>query len=1018
MLLFVVLTTGMLAVYAKYTGDEQYEFTVKLLQDNALSWVQELRDTTPLEPLDQAALSNALLHATQHAKAEMAVIRSPDGRPLAFAQTAYGKASLMPAQAAPPYQRMNDTHAPVQLRSLRRNGETKPMLIALVPQYRGEALLGWFEMYFSIAQADAVRSHIVEDSFLVGGGMLAVTILLVLLLIRRPVLALERTVQFASELRKRDRAQLPIKNAPDEIQALVDALNDTSLRLAAQDDALAAGEKRTRTVLESALDSIILIDKAALITAINPAAEEAFGCHANDLIGQKIDQLLPLLASHIDPHAAQPQNAVAEILGHRRELLAHRRDGTTFPAEVAVVAIGQGSKHEFVVWLRDITDRSAAADAMIRARDAAEEANRAKSDFLANMSHEIRTPMNAIIGMTELALDTELTREQREYLTLVRSSGDALLNIINEILDFSKIEAGYLEFEHIPFSLRHVVGMALRSLAPRANEQHLELLIHIARDVPDALIGDPHRIRQVLINLISNALKFTLSGEVELSISLLDTVGADRVMLQFNVRDTGIGIPRDKLDIIFEAFAQVDGSTTRKFGGTGLGLTISERLVKAMEGRIWVDSQLGVGSTFHFTACLALGEAAPLVTAPIAIAGSKLLIADHNARHRVLLGEQLSDWRLHAHGVDSVAAMLQKLESAILARAPFQVVLLDHGLLEIDGENVVARIQALAHAPAIILMQQVHTRRRSTDTEPYQGVVTRLLKPLLQEDLLDALLGALGQPALSASHGKPLNPLTTGKVQRSLSILLAEDNPINQTLAMRMLEKLGHHTHVVNNGLAALEAVQKYTYDVILMDVQMPVMGGFEATAAIRELEQKHGRHTPIIAMTAHAMAGDRERCLNAGMDDYIAKPIQPTGLDAILANAVGATEPEPSLTGDKRMSDHHAPFDRNALIDSLGGDLELYGEIVRLFLSHYASEIDGLHAALAAADADRLHRTAHSLKGAVSNFSAPHATEAARQLEQAVKGGLSDNSAALVAATVAAVEELVAALRADLEKL
>ncbi|HTJ97612.1 MAG TPA: response regulator, partial [Rhodocyclaceae bacterium] len=401
---------------------------------------------------------------------------------------------------------------------------------------------------------------------------------------------------------------------------------------------------------------------------------------------------------------------------------------------------------------------------------------------------------------------------------------------------------------------------------------------------------------------------------------------------------------------------------------------------------------------------------------PSAIIGTKVLIADNNDRHRTLLGEQFAEWELRAHGVNSIPTLLAELDTAIKARLPFRVVLLETTLLEGSGDTVIQKIAALPDPPSIILMQPVNTKRRSTDTEKYPNVAARLLKPLLQEDLLNTLLIALGQSAVS-DRSKSLVRQPTGRVNRSLDILLAEDNPINQTLALRMLEKLGHHTHVVANGQAAVDAVSRHAYDVILMDVQMPVMGGFEATAAIRELELGLDRRTPIVAMTAHAMAGDRERCLAAGMDDYVSKPIQTSALDGALLNAIGQDLDEPD-SGDAEMPDLTAPFDRSALIDSLGGDLELYAEIVRLFLSHYPGEIETLQRELEAGNAEALHRTAHSLKGAISNFAAPRATEAARILEQALKSGIAENTKVLVGNAIAAIQELSAALRADLEKL
>jgi CheY-like chemotaxis protein/anti-sigma regulatory factor (Ser/Thr protein kinase) len=558
--------------------------------------------------------------------------------------------------------------------------------------------------------------------------------------------------------------------------------------------------------------------------------------------------------------------------------------------------------------------------------------------------------------------------------------------------------------------------MAMRALSPKANEQGLELLIHVDHNVPDALRGDPHRLRQILTNLVGNAIKFTPKGEIEIQVSQLPVQEEGCAMLQFDVRDTGVGVPRDKLELIFDAFTQVDTSTTRNFGGTGLGLAICKRLVEAMGGRIWAESEPGRGSLFRFNVRLGIGRSLSAQPIPTTLAGSRIMVADTNCRHRVLLGEQLSAWGARVRGVDTIAALLAELETASRTGLPFRIVLIDISLLEVDGAKIVERIRAQLPPPALIVMEPVHLRRRSTDAEPYPGIATRLLKPLLTDELLNALLLVQGEKAVE-DHAKAVRRSPTGRVGRSLDILLAEDNPINQTLALRMLEKLGHHAHVVANGQAAVDACRERRYDVVLMDVQMPVMGGFEATAAIRAQEEATGDHVPIIAMTAHAMAGDRERCLAAGMDDYVSKPIQSAILDAVLANAIGQPDADLPETGADAMNSPAAPFDRSALIDSLGGDIELYGEIVRLFLSHYPSELAALQQELDSGNAEKLHRTAHSLKGAISNFSAPRATAAARSLEMALKNGMAENAAELVAETVAAVIELGEAMSADLEQ-
>lgn len=896
---------------------------------------------------------------------------------------------------------------------------SKPLLSRLLP-----STLAWRYALLVAVLADAALLILAATgligipALLSGMALIAIAALVCGWALQRSLATLARAEEFARELHLRTGTRLPVASGPTELQSLAATLNLASEKLASQALTLHEGEIRTRAVLQSALDCIVSVDNGGRITEFNPAAEKTFGYRRQDVIGQDMSTLLlplHLMSQHIAAMQDYQEGRADAILGHRRTVTARRRNGSEFPAEVAVIASNVSGRREFTVWLRDITEMRQAGDAMLKARIAAEDSSRAKSDFLANMSHEIRTPLNAIIGITELALDTELDLEQREYLNLVRSSGESLLSIINELLDYSKIEAGHLEFEHIEFSLQNVVAMAVRALAPKANEQRLELLIHIERNVPDSLTGDPHRIRQILTNLIGNAIKFTRAGEIEVQVTLLPVQEDNSVMLQFEVRDTGIGIPRDKLGIIFDAFTQVDTSTTRKFGGTGLGLAICTRLVEAMGGRIWAESEPSHGSIFRFTSRFGHSAARPMPLVPTSLAGIRVLVADTNRRHRTLLGEQLSGWGIRARGVDTVASLLGELEIAARRGLPIRIVLIDAALLEVDGDTIVERMRSMLPPPALIVMQHVHMRRRSTDAEPYPGVVARLMKPLLPDELLNGLLVAIGESGVE-DRSQAVQRRPTGKVTRSLNILLAEDNPINQTLALRMLERLGHHVHVVANGQAAVDASGERRYDAILMDVQMPVMGGFEATAAIRAREAATEQHTPIIAMTAHAMAGDRERCLAAGMDDYVSKPIQSAVLDAALANVIGQSDAPPQETGADAMS-LSIPFDRNALIDSLGGDLELYGEIVRLFLSHYPHEIEALQRDLASGDAERLHRTAHSLKGAISNFAAPRATAAARTLEMALKGGMAENASELVAETVDAVNELGEAMRADLEE-
>ncbi len=746
-------------------------------------------------------------------------------------------------------------------------------------------------------------------------------------------------------------------------------LRDISDRRAAE-VALRDQLRLTEQLLEVIPNPIYMKDDQGRYLRFNQAWADFFGYCREDWLGRTVTDVFPgpygegvkakdalLLAN---PGAQTLESEMADAHGNVHVILSNK----------ATFTRADGSVGGLIGVVTDMTERKRFEAQLMAAREAAEQANRAKSDFLANMSHEIRTPMNAILGMTDLLLDTRIDSEQRQYLGMLKSSGSALLSLLNDILDFSKVEAGRLELDHTDFTLGDTVAEAVRMLAPRAADKRIALSLTMAQDLPTTVRGDPTRLRQVLVNLVGNAIKFTDAGKVSVTVRQIAREGST-CTLQFTVADTGIGIPDDKKARLFEAFAQADASVTRRYGGTGLGLAISKRLVEAQGGGIWVDSQPGLGSSFHFTVRLQAGAPGDALDAGCC-RGLRVLLAGTPDTSTALLARLMDHWGVEVAQVHEAAAALSLLAAP---HAPPDIVLVDGALPDGAAQAILAGVQSMApqRRPRTLMLLPAGAPLAPTALQPDE----KLLVPVVPSELLRTLRALRSAPA-SGVTADAAGTTPEASPQRRLRVLLVEDYVVNQRLALKLLEKLGHDAEVCSNGQEAVEAVRRGGYDIVLMDVQMPVMGGFEATALIREWERTAGGHLPIVAMTAHALTGDRERCLAAGMDGYVTKPIDRQR----LAEAIdAATTPAPASPGPD--------VNFGPLLELLDGDAAVLQEVVGLYLESLPGERRQLREALDAGDTTGARAAVHGIKGSAAGMGGQRVQQLAAALELECAGTL-----------------------------
>lgn len=795
-----------------------------------------------------------------------------------------------------------------------------------------------------------------------------------------------------------------LKDKAGHVTGAIGVIRDISERKQTE-AALRDSEMKFRSVFENSAVAIMVADADERLVSWNKQTLNLLGFAPSELEDTPIRTLYPLeewkKIRSLDLRKNGKQNHI--------ETRMLRSDGSTLDVEVSVTVLKnqQGKVTGSIGVVRDISARKR-AEMEQKARESAQASARAKSEFLASMSHEIRTPMNGIQGMIDLLMDMELTQEQKEYVQAAKTSSDALLKIINDILDFSKIEAGKLALECLPFSLRDTLGDTLTTLAVRAQAKGLELACHIPPHVPDSVEGDPGRLRQVVINLVGNAMKFTDRGEIVLKVGL-DQANDQEITLHFTVMDTGIGIPEDKQKIIFESFQQADNSMSRRYGGTGLGLAISAQLVKMMGGEVWVESPCeamrteggGPGSAFHFKARFKPGKTGGrrlTLVRDVNIRNLGVLVVEDNGTHRHILHEMCEGWGMKPESVANGAQALAKVDEKLRSKSAFDFCIIDSSMDEMDGFTLVEELRKRPGCEEMKVIMMISAVLHEESARCHElGVAAYIKKPIAQSRLLDTILNVLANP-----DGSPKNVTTVVQPRSpkpSLRILVVEDNPVNQLVAKRLLERQGFKPVIAEDGFKALNHYADKEFDLVLMDIQLPEMDGYEVTRRIREMQKKIGRRIPIVAMTANAMKGDREKCLEAGMDDYVSKPVQPQKLFQVIEIVCG------EAAGENKTEGFHLPapgaeplpagspvlppdkiLDRTEGLSHMGGDESLYQEIIKIFLEDAPGQIEKIRQGLEQGKAEIVECEAHALKGSAANIGALSLSKTALEIETAAE--------------------------------